>query len=54
MPGPRVDSTSGFTVSARDCGVVPVGGATDTKLGPPAVVAAELTVNAKAVLELVI
>jgi len=54
VPGPRVGSTDGFTVSARDCGVAPVGGATDRKLGPPEVVGATPTENAKAVLELVI
>lgn len=54
VPGPRVGSTNGFTVNARDCGVVPVEGASDRKLGPPVVVGATPTENGKAALELVI
>jgi len=54
VPGPRLESTAGFTVSARDCGVVPVAGVTVRKLGPPVVVEAEPTVKVRGVLELVI
>jgi len=45
---------SGFTVSAKACGVVPAIGATVMKFGPPAVVAAVETVKANCVPELVI
>jgi len=45
---------SGFTVSAKACGVVPVIGATVMKFDPPAVVAAVETVKAKGDPELVI